>query len=192
MGVVGRFRISEMEIPVKNSATDSEAASKQSCTVGSLYFSWIKLAVIYPAVLVYLGYRGAWVGFLMCLVLIPCCRWAYLRFFPRISEWIGYGRVEDHLPSSVNKAPVEVTYYSFLGCPFCPIVERRLEALQQEMGFTLTRVDLTLRPQMAADKGIQSVPLVEVGKDRLVGNATTEQLARLIAGVQTSRPSLAV
>lgn len=192
MGVVGRFRISEMEIPVKNSARDSEAASKQSCTVGSLYFSLIVFATFYPAGLVYLAYRGAWAGFLVWLVLIPCCRLAYLRFFPRISNWIGYGRVEDHLPSSVNKAPVEVTYYSLLGCPFCPIVERRLEALQKEMGFTLTRVNLTLRPQMATSKGIQSVPVVEVGKDRLVGNATTEQLARLIAGAQTFRPSLAV
>ena len=61
-------------------------------------------------------------------------------------------------------------------------MKRRLEALQREMDFTLTKIDLTFKPQVAASKGIRSVPVVEVGKERLIGNATTEQLAQLIAG----------
>jgi predicted DsbA family dithiol-disulfide isomerase len=83
----------------------------------------------------------------------------------------------------VRKARVEVTYYSLLGCPFCPIVKQRLETLQKEMDFIAT-IDLTLKPQMPASNGIRSVPVVEVGKERLVGNATTEQLAQLIASAQ--------
>jgi hypothetical protein len=34
---------------------------------------------------------------------------------------------------------------------------------------------------MLLTKGIRSVPVVEVGDHRLVGNSTTEQLAELIA-----------
>lgn len=86
----------------------------------------------------------------------------------------------------MNKAHVEVAFYCHSNCPFCPIVNRRLEALQREMNFTLTKTDLTFKPQLAASKGIRSVPVVEVRKERLIGNATTEQLAQLIAGAQTS------
>lgn len=63
-------------------------------------------------------------------------------------------------------------------------MKQRLETMQKEMDFTLTTIDLTLNPQMAASKGIRSVPVVEVGKERLIGNATTQQLAQLIAGAQ--------
>ncbi len=84
-----------------------------------------------------------------------------------------------------------MTYYSLLGCPFCPIVERRLKTPQKEMDFTLTMIDLTLKPLISASKGIRSVPVVEVGKDRLIGNATTEQLAELIGRAQVLQPSRA-
>ena len=66
-------------------------------------------------------------------------------------------------------------------CPFCPIVLARLQALQKHMGFTLKMIDVTLNPQTLVTKGIRSVPVVEVGEHRLVGNSTTEQLAALIA-----------
>jgi hypothetical protein len=49
------------------------------------------------------------------------------------------------------------------------------------MGFTLQLIDVTLKPQTLMTKGIRSVPVVEVGEHRLVGNSTTEQLAALIA-----------
>ena len=74
-----------------------------------------------------------------------------------------------------------VNFYSFFSCPFCPIVLARLQALQLHMGFRLTTFDLTLKPQALMAKGIRSVPVVEVGDHRLVGNSTTEQLAALIA-----------
>jgi hypothetical protein len=92
--------------------------------------------------------------------LVPSLKWAYLRFFPSASKWLGYGRVDDKLPANVTKASVEVTYYSLLGCPFCPIVEQRLKTLQAEMDFTLTTIDLTFKPQLSASKGIRSVPVV--------------------------------
>jgi len=141
--------------------------------------------------LIFFAYRANWAALLLWLVFLPCLKWAYLRFFPHISKWKGYASVDDKLPASVKKARVEVKFYSLLGCPFCPIVERRLKTLQKEMDFTLTTIDLTLKPQLSAAKGIRSVPVVEVGKDRLVGNATTEQLAQLIGRAQASEPSLA-
>ena len=119
------------------------------------------------------------------LLLLPLFRWSLLRFFPSVAAWRGSGSIiDDKLPARMEKtsvAPVEVTYYSLFGCPFCPIVSQRLDALQKEMGFTLTKIDLTLKPQVAAGKGIRSVPVVEVGGNRLIGNSTTEQLAQLIA-----------
>mgnify|MGYP005848395887 CR=1 FL=1 len=72
--------------------------------------------------------------------------------------------------------------YTALGCPFCPVVKRRLLALQSQLGFELTELDVTARPGLVTAKGIMSVPVVEVGETRLVGNATSEQLARLIQG----------
>ena len=60
------------------------------------------------------------------------------------------------------------------------IVLARLQALQKQMGFTLQIIDVTLKPQTLMTKGIRSVPVVEVGDHRLVGNSTTEQLVGLI------------
>jgi glutaredoxin len=169
---------------MKNSAQTLETVKKQECTVQSLYLSGGMFVISYPLGLVYFAYEANWTVFTAWLIFLPLLKWAYLRFFPRISRWRGYGSIDDELPANVNKVRAEVTYYSLLGCPFCPIVKQRLEALQKGMDFTLATIDLTLKPQMAASKGIRSVPVVEVGKERLIGNATTEQLARLIAGAQ--------
>ena len=148
----------------------------QQCTVSSLYASWIG----YPLGLAFFAFTAHWVGGLIWLFSVPCARWGYVRLFPRFSAWKRYGTVDDKLPDHVARAPVKVTFYSFLGCPFCPIVLARLEALQKEMGFYLERVDVTLQPQILANMGIRSVPVVEVGMRRLVGNATSAQLAQFI------------
>ncbi len=168
-----------------------KTTQKQQCTVLSLYFSGAVGVIFYVAGLVFFAHRANWTDLLLWLLFLPCLKWAYLRFFPRISKWTGYGRVDDKLPASTKKARVAVTYYSLLGCPFCPIVERRLRTLQKEMDFTLTTIDLTLKPQISASKGIRSVPVVEVGEERLVGNATTEGLAQLIGRAQACAPSRA-
>src|SRR5215472_14037508 len=169
---------------MKNSAQAPETVKEQKCTVHSLYFSGVVFVIIYPLGLAYFAYEANWTVFIAWLILLPGLKWAYLRFFPSISKWMDYGSMDDKLPANVTKARVEVTYYSLLGCPFCPIVKQRLETLQKDMDFTLTTIDLTLKPHVAASKGIRSVPVVEVGKERLVGNATTEELAQLIAGAQ--------
>jgi glutaredoxin len=84
-----------------------------------------------------------------------------------------------------------VTFYGFFSCPFCPIVLQRLEALQKEMDFTLEKIDVTFNPQALMSKRIISVPVVEAGSDRLVGNATTKELAELIGFAQPLEPGKA-
>lgn len=132
-----------------------------------------------------------WVVTLLWMVGVPSLRWALFHFFSQVSRFLGYGRIVDKItpiaPAHANPcaAPVAVNFYSFFSCPFCPIVLARLQALQKPMGFTLKTIDVTLKPQTLMMKGIRSVPVVEVGSHRLVGNSTTEQLAALIALSQT-------
>jgi thiol-disulfide isomerase/thioredoxin len=169
---------------MNNSSAAPQATLKQQCMVTNLYFALLVFAILYAGGVVFFAYRNDWRDLLLWLVMLPGARWVGLRLSPFTSRWRGQGSVADKLPSSVSKAPVEVAFYSHNGCPYCPIVQRRLEALRKEMDFTLTKIDLSFKPQLAASKGIQSVPVVEVGKERLMGNATTEQLAQLIAGAQ--------
>jgi glutaredoxin len=169
---------------MRSSLSPSEASKKQQCALTSLYSGALVFAVLYASGLAFYAYRSNWPAFLLWLALLPGARWVGLRVSPLTSKWRGQGSVDDRLPSRVGRAHVEVALYSHNGCPFCPIVQRRLEALQREMDFTLTKIDLSFKPQVAASKGIRSVPTVEVGNERLLGNATTEQLAQLIAGAQ--------
>ena len=156
---------------------------KQQCYVAGLALSWIGYAVG----LAYFSYQREWVVALLWMAGLPCLRWLLFYFFPHISRFAGYGRIVDKLapipPPHANPsaAPVVVNFYSFFSCPFCPIVLTRLRALQMQMGFTLETFDVTLKPQMLLTKGIRSVPVVEVGDHRLIGNSTTEELAKLIA-----------
>ena len=108
---------------------------KQQCNVAGLALSWIG----YPAGLGYFSYQRRWVAALLWMVGVPCLRWALFRFFPRISRFLGYGRIVDKFapipPPHANPraAPVAVNFYSFFSCPFCPIVLARLQALQKQM-----------------------------------------------------------
>lgn len=157
-------------------------AKQQQCTLANLRFSLAGLAILYLGGLFFYTGRRDWPGLMSWLVLLPCALWLGLRFSPLTAKWRGYGSVRDALPSKVAKTPVEVTVYSHNGCPFCPVLMRRLKALQKQMDFTLREIDLTFKPQVAVDKGIKSVPVVEVGGSRLLGNTTTEQLAEFVAG----------
>lgn len=151
---------------------------KQQCSMAFIYFSW----ALYFGGLVFLVLRGQYVFALVWLVMTPLIQLAYVRTFPSISRYIGYGSVKDRQAEVMAKAPAKVTMYSALGCPFCPVVKQRLVALQAEMGFDLTEVDVTLKPDLLISKGIRSVPVVEVGEARIIGHATSEQLANLIRG----------
>jgi glutaredoxin len=156
---------------------------EQQCNVSGLALSWIG----YAAGLGYFSYQRQWVAALLWMAAVPSLRWALFHFFPSISRFLGYGPIVDKFASVAPQrgdprvAPVAVTFYTFFSCPFCPIVLSRLQALQKQMSFTLKTVDVTLHPQMLMTKGIRSVPVVEVGDRRLVGNSTTEQLSGLIA-----------
>jgi predicted DsbA family dithiol-disulfide isomerase len=94
---------------------------------------------------------------------------------------MGYGRITDEPPSAVRPMPITVRLYTALGCPFCPLIEQRLESLQQTSGFSLQKIDVTLRPDILASKGIRSVSAVEVQGRFLFGLASTKDLAAAIA-----------
>jgi len=156
---------------------------KQQCYVAGLALSWIGYAVG----MAYFSYQREWVVVVLWTAGVPCLRLAFFYFFPYISRFLGYGPIVDKLapipPPHTNPSasPVVVNFFSFFSCPFCPVVLARLQALQKQMGFTLETFDVTLKPQVLLTKGIRSVPVVEVGDHRLIGNSTTEQLAELIA-----------
>jgi glutaredoxin len=186
----GHYRISIPEVSMKANELAPVENAKQQCTLARLRFSLVALTILYAGGLAYYLSERNWPVFFSWLVLLPCARWLGLRLYPLTSKLSSHGSPKDKLPSGVSKTHVEVIVYSHNGCPFCPILRRRLEALQKQMDFTLTEVDLTLKPQIAASKEIRSVPVVEVGGSRLVGNATTEQLAEMIAGATAFRASV--
>lgn len=153
---------------------------KQQCNMGLIYLNW----AVYLGGLAYLIWLGNFAVAAFWLVVLPLGLWAYLQLFPTISVYLGYGSVEDRRTRGVVYEPVQakVRFYVALGCPFCPLVERRLRSLQAKMGFELEKIDVTYWPDLLREKGIRSVPVVEVGDRRLVGHATTDQLAALISG----------
>jgi glutaredoxin len=150
--------------------------SKQHCSAyGFLLFVLLGVGIF----ILLLKVTNILVG-LVWLVLWPTFLWVSLRFFPTIARFLGYGLADDVPPAAPRPAPTSVRLYTNLACPFCPLVKSRLRALQAHMGFELEIVDVSLRPDVLIAKGIMSVPVVEVGQDRLVGNATSQQLAQLI------------
>ena len=148
----------------------------QQCPLAFLYLTWAAYILGTAYFLISGDYlrAGVWV------VALPTAWWVYVRIFPRVSHYMGYGRVDDAAPGAIDHRAVRVTMYSSLGCPFCPIVQGRLIKLQQQMGFELEHVDVTLHPELLRAKSIRSVPVVEVGDRRWVGHATTRELAELI------------
>lgn len=152
---------------------------KQQCYMAMIYCSW----AVYLGGLVFLGYRSQWAFAAGWLIAAPLIEWLYIRKFPSLSPLMGYGAIADEsAPVSAPPASAaEVTLYTALGCPFCPLVEERLEQLRQQMDFPFERIDVTLRPDLLASKGIRSVPVVEVGGKLLFGLVTTKELAEAIA-----------
>ncbi len=154
---------------------------RQQCYLVAIYLNWL----IYIAGLAYFLSARNFIAAAAWIIALPLALWGYIKIFPRISPAMGYGSVED-VPAAASTGAAagspEVRIYTALSCPFCPLVKRRLEALRARMGFSLVEVDVTLKPGLLLEKQIRAVPVVEAGRDRLVGNATSEQLARLIAG----------
>ncbi len=150
---------------------------KQQCHISFIYFSWLILAGGLVFHLLHDNYlqAGLWVFFIVLSL------WLYVRYFPVISRYMGYGSVEDRPAAQVVRTAAKVTLYTGLGCPFCPLVRRRLQELESRMGFDLDEVDVTLKPDLLISKGIRALPVAELGGAHLVGNATSEQLAAFIA-----------
>jgi thiol-disulfide isomerase/thioredoxin len=153
---------------------------KQQCHISMIYLTW----AIYAGGLVYLGWRGQWVLALVWLAGVPLFEWLYIRKFPSLSRSMGYGPIVDESAEAAGDAPVKVVLYTALGCPFCPLIEQRLEDLRKQMGFTLEKIDVTLRPDLVTAKGIRSVPVVEAGARLLFGLVTTKELAEAITEAQ--------
>jgi glutaredoxin len=158
---------------------------KQQCHISMIYLTW----AMYAGGLVYFGWRGQWVMALVWLAGVPLFEWLYIRKFPSLSRSLGYGRIVDEAAEAAGNAPAKVVLYTALGCPFCPLMEQRVEDLRKQMGFTLEKIDVTLRPDLLTAKGIRSVPVVEVGARLLFGLVTTKELAAAIAEVSL-RPTL--
>jgi glutaredoxin len=151
---------------------------KQECPLSFVWLAWLGL----PLLALVLGLSHGWLAAVFVLLVGVIAQIAYIRWFPRISRWIGYGSVNDvpagHVPLSA--AAPKVTMYTANVCPFCPIVRRRLIELKQQIPFELDEIDVTFQPQIVIQKGLRSVPVIEAGGRFLVGNATSAQLAAFL------------
>lgn len=155
--------------------------NKQECRLSSIWTMWVAV----PAFALVAGLmRGWWAGLLLVAVGVVF-QVTYVRVFPHVSSWLGYGSVDDvPVPAPAHEPAVvpRVTLYTAAGCPFCPIARRRLEQLQYRLGFELDEQDVTFRRQLLIEKGIRSVPAIEADGHLLVGNATSDTLARFLRG----------
>jgi glutaredoxin len=151
---------------------------RQQCHLAMIYLNWLVLV----GGIGILVWKGLYTVAIVWVVLLPLAMWGYIRVFPSISVVMGYGKIRDEPARRLQRVHAPVTLYTALGCPFCPIVKTRLEALRAEMDFDVTEVDVTLKPDLLIAKGIRAVPVVEVGERRLAGNATSGQLAELVLG----------
>lgn len=151
---------------------------KQQCPLVLVWLTWLGI----PALAAWVGVgSGWWVG-LLVLVAGVLAEVAYLRRFPRLSRALGYGSVA-HVQAAERPAPLErptVRLYTASVCPFCPIVRARLAGLSREWGFAVEEIDVTFRPELVLRQGFRSVPVLEAGDARLVGNATSADLAAFL------------
>lgn len=147
---------------------------KQQCYLWSVWLTWIGL----PMLIIVSGITQGVVVAALILIVGVLGQVLYIRVFPRVSRWLGYGSVEDVAvePPPQSRTASPVTLYTANVCPFCPIVRRRIQELQHKLGFDLNEVDVTFQPRLVREKGIRSVPVIEMNGRYWVGNATSAQL----------------
>ena len=149
---------------------------QQRCYLAAVWLTWLGL----PLLAIVVGVRVGWAAAAAVLLAGAVAQLLYVRWFPHMSRWMGYGSVEDvpagPAPISVGQVP-RVTLYTANVCPFCPILKRRLAELQRHIRFEVEEIDVTFRPDVIRAKGLRSVPVVEANGRLLVGNATSAQLA---------------
>jgi len=149
---------------------------KQQCHISVIYGSWL---IILCGLLFY-AIKGAYLQAGLWIFFVVIFLWLGVRYFPSLSRYMGYGSVADQPAKDIQQTNTKVFLYTGLGCPFCPLVKRRLTELRTKMGFELTEIDVTLKPDLLIAKGIRALPVIEVEKGRWIGNATSEQLVRFI------------
>jgi glutaredoxin len=151
---------------------------KQQCNIVFVYGSWLILlgGAVFHLLNGHILQAALWVVFIALFL------WLYVRYFPSLSRLMGYGSVADQPAKEVQPSNARVIFYTGVGCPFCPIVKRRLLELQSRMGFELKEIDVTLKPDLLVAKGIRALPVIEVAESLRVGNGTSEELAAFIAG----------
>ena len=151
---------------------------EQRCHLGMIWLTWIGL----PLLTVVVWLRVGAVPAVAALGIGIVGQVLYLRWFPGMSRWLGYGSVADS-PANVAAIPTQlfrVTLYTASVCPFCPIVTQRLAALQRHYHFEVDEVDVTFRPDIIRARKLRSVPVLEVNGRMLVGNATSAQIAEFL------------
>jgi glutaredoxin len=161
---------------------------EQRCHLGMIWLTWLGL----PLLAALVGLRTGVMTGLAVLAVGVVGLVLYIRWFPHMSRWIGYGTVVDTPAESIS-SPVRlsaVTMYTANVCPFCPIVRQRLLALQQDNRFEIQEIDVTFRPEIVRAKGLRSVPVLEANGRFLVGNATSARIAEFLKA--TSKTSVTV
>ena len=151
---------------------------EQRCHVGMIWLTWLGL----PLLAVVVGVQAGVVAGLTILVVGVVAQVLYVRWFPRISQWLGYGSVADTAPEPIpaSMQVPHLTLYTANVCPFCPIVRDRLKALQRQHQFEMEEIDVTFRPEIMRAKGLRSVPVLEADGKVLVGNATSARIAEFL------------
>jgi glutaredoxin len=149
---------------------------KQQCHISFVYGSWFILL----GGLIFYVIKGNYLQACFWVLFIALFLWLYVRYFPSLSRFMGYGSVEDTPPKNIQHVNTRVILYTGVGCPFCPIVKRRLTELQHKMGFELKEIDVTLKPEVLINKGIRALPVIEVVIAQWIGNATSDQLVTFI------------
>ena len=155
---------------------------KQQCHILMIYLSWM----VYAGGLMFAVWRASWLFAAGWLTAGPACQWLYIRHFPKLSVAMGYGPITDEPAEAAEASPAHVTLYTALGCPFCPLIERRLGELRAQLGFSLHKIDVTLRPDLLAANGIRSIPAVEIGGRFLTGLVSSKELAAAIAQTESA------
>ncbi len=169
---------------------------EQRCALVNVWLAWLGIPLVAMLVGWRVALRAGWLpGILVAVLTVGLGVWfqvVYIRSFPRVSRFLGYGGVEDVAASSMPSSAVplpRVMFYTASACPFCPLVRDRLAGLQKTLGFEMEEVDVTFRPDLIRAKGLRSVPVVEAGAEILVGNATSQQLAAFLQRAAAAAPT---
>ena len=170
---------------------------EQRCHLSMVWLTWLGLPLLAVVVGLRIGQVGGLaiglIGGLFLLAVGIAGQGIYMRWFPHMSRWMGYGSVADTPapPPSPTTHFSNATLFTANVCPFCPIIKRRLAELQRQSPFEVKEVDVTFRPEIIRAKGLRSVPVLEANGRVLVGNATSAQIAEFLrADAQSQRANV--